>query len=436
MSEAVERGRDPNQLLRHRTRLPRLRLPHRRCSTPPSGVRPATRGSTSTTTTSAPKPRSRRAVRLSGPGTSGASRSCCRSPAGGPQTGSRQFAGQTPLIRAERLGAELGLRNLYVKDDSTNRPSLSYKDRVVGMAVARAARAGRDEIGCVSTGNVGTATASLGAKAGAHALHLLPGQPGAGKARGVPRARCPGLPARRQLRRGQPGLSRAGRSDRDRSSPTSACGRSTPRARRRSPSRWSRSSAGTPPTTSSCRPPAAPSPRASTRGCSSWRRVGLAETAATKLNIGQPTGCSPIATAIVEGRRRSCRRRRRRWRTRWRSAPPATAPLVVDAVRSRGGSAAPCPTARSSPRSTLLAATEGVLTEPAGGTTIAATMRLAQRGEIGPDDTVVVVISGNGLKTLSGAAGQALAGRRPLRRRRRWRKSCVDFREGGVTSRA
>ncbi len=62
-----------------------------------------------------------------------------------------QFSGQTPLIRAERLGAELGLRNLYLKDDSTNRPSLSYKDRVVAIAVARALEPGATEIGCVST---------------------------------------------------------------------------------------------------------------------------------------------------------------------------------------------------------------------------------------------------------------------------------------------
>ena len=53
------------------------------------------------------------------------------------QTEVGAFAGKTPLIHAERLGAELGLSNLYIKDDSTNRPSLSYKDRVVGMAVAR-----------------------------------------------------------------------------------------------------------------------------------------------------------------------------------------------------------------------------------------------------------------------------------------------------------
>jgi threonine synthase len=48
-----------------------------------------------------------------------------------------QHSGYTPLIRADRLGAELGLSNLYLKDDSSNRPSLSYKDRVVSMSVAR-----------------------------------------------------------------------------------------------------------------------------------------------------------------------------------------------------------------------------------------------------------------------------------------------------------
>ncbi len=77
-----------------------------------------------------------------------------------------QFSGMSPLIPAERLGRELGLKNLYVKDDSTSRPSLSYKDRVVSTAIARLLELGDEEVGCVSTGNVGTAVASLAAKAG------------------------------------------------------------------------------------------------------------------------------------------------------------------------------------------------------------------------------------------------------------------------------
>src|ERR1700691_1231058 len=85
-----------------------------------------------------------------------------------------QHSGYTPLIRADRLGAELGLSNLYLKDDSSNRPSLSYKDRVVSMSVARLLERGKTEIGCVSTGNVGTAVASLAAKAGVDAFIFYP----------------------------------------------------------------------------------------------------------------------------------------------------------------------------------------------------------------------------------------------------------------------
>ena len=80
-----------------------------------------------------------------------------------------QFSDYTPLIRADRLGAELGLSNLYLKDDSTSRPSLSYKDRVVSMSVARLLARGKGQIGSVSTGNVGTAVASPAAKAGVDA---------------------------------------------------------------------------------------------------------------------------------------------------------------------------------------------------------------------------------------------------------------------------
>ena len=73
-----------------------------------------------------------------------------------------QISGMTPLIPANRLGERLGLRKLYLKDDSTQRPSLSYKDRVVSSAIARALELGKTEIGCVSTGNVGTAEHVIG----------------------------------------------------------------------------------------------------------------------------------------------------------------------------------------------------------------------------------------------------------------------------------
>ena len=108
-----------------------------------------------------------------------------------------QFAGKTPLIHAERLGAELGLSNLYLKDDSTNRPSLSYKDRVVGVAIARLLELGKDEVGCVSTGNVGTAVASLAAQAGARPYIFYPGNMEKGKAKA-----CRAIALRSALRSG------------------------------------------------------------------------------------------------------------------------------------------------------------------------------------------------------------------------------------------
>ncbi|MGH2628830.1 MAG: threonine synthase, partial [Anaerolineales bacterium] len=76
---------------------------------------------------------------------------------GEPATG--VASGFTPLLRADRLGAALGLRELYVKDDSVNHPSLSYKDRVVSVAATRAVELGFTVLGCASTGNLANSVA-------------------------------------------------------------------------------------------------------------------------------------------------------------------------------------------------------------------------------------------------------------------------------------
>lgn len=85
-----------------------------------------------------------------------------------------QYAGYTPLLKAERLGAELGIANLFIKDESTARPSFSYKDRVCAMSVARLLELGHNELGCVSTGNVGSSIASQCAAAGVDAFVCYP----------------------------------------------------------------------------------------------------------------------------------------------------------------------------------------------------------------------------------------------------------------------
>ncbi|RNJ75518.1 MAG: threonine synthase [Nitrosopumilus sp. D6] len=74
-------------------------------------------------------------------------------------------AGMTPLIRAEKLGETLGLKNLYIKNDSVN-PTFSFKDRPAGVAVSKAKEFGLSAVGCASTGNLASATAAHAAKGG------------------------------------------------------------------------------------------------------------------------------------------------------------------------------------------------------------------------------------------------------------------------------
>jgi threonine synthase len=310
------------------------------------------------------------------------------------------FAGQTPLIRADRLGAELGLGNLYVKDDSTNRPSLSYKDRVVSMAVARALELGCTEIGCVSTGNVGTATASMGAKAGLKPYIFYPANLERAKARG-----CRALGA--EVCQVDGNYDQANKACRELAEATGmqfanitlrpfyAEGAKTLAYEVVEQLGWD--------SPDHIVMPVAGGTLSSRvhKGLNELEEVGLAETAATKLHIGQPAGCSPVATAISEDAEEIVPQVPETLAQSLAIGAPGDGPLVVDAVRSRGGAAAAIPDGEIISAMELLAATEGVLTEPAGGTTLAATMKLAQQGAISPDDTIVVVISGNGLKTLS-----------------------------------
>jgi threonine synthase len=308
-------------------------------------------------------------------------------------------SGRTPLIHADRLGAELGLRRLYLKDDSTARPSLSYKDRVVSMAIARLLELGKGEIGCVSTGNVGTSVASLSSKAGVTAYVFYPSNLERGKARA-----CRALGAAViQLDGNYDEANRACRELALTSGmqfanitlrPFYAEGAKTvayevvEQLGWRSPDHFVIPAAGG---TLSSRVH---------KGLTELEKVGLAETAETKISVAQPEGCGPIAGAILDGSGEIEPQAPHTAAHSLAIGAPGDGALVVDAVMSRGGSAATASDGEIFEAIDLLGATEGLLTEPAGGTTIAATMKLAAEGKLAPDDTVVAVISGNGYKTL------------------------------------
>ncbi len=310
-----------------------------------------------------------------------------------------RFAGYTPLVHADRLGAELGLHRLYIKDDSSNRPSFSYKDRVVSMSVARLLELGRGEIGCVSTGNVGTAVAAFAAKAGVRPYVFYPNRLEPTKARV-----CRALGADVfQLDGNYDEANRACRALAEASGlefanitlrPFYAEGAKTmayeivEQLQWRSPAHIVTAAAGG---TLSSR---------IHKGLVELQHLGLAETDATRIHIAQPSGCNPIASAILAED------------AEIRPVTPETAAhslaigapgdgyLVIDAVRKRGGTGGFASDPEIFAGIDLLARTEGILTEPAGGTTIAVLRKLAEAGRFDPDEVVVAVITGNGLKTL------------------------------------
>jgi threonine synthase len=310
-----------------------------------------------------------------------------------------RYTGYTPLIHADRLGAELGLSNLYLKDDSTSRPSLSYKDRVVSMSVARLLELGREEIGCVSTGNVGTAVASLAAKAGVTAYVVYPNRLEDMKARA-----CAALGAK--VCQVQGNYDEANRRCRELALATGlefanitlrpfyAEGAKTEafeiveQLGWRSPDHIVTAAAGG---TLSSR---------IHKGLSELQLLGLAETDATRIHIAQPSGCNPIASAILAEEAEIHAVTPETAAHSLAIGAPGDGYLVIDAVRSRGGTGGFASDPEIFAGIDLLACTEGILTEPAGGTTIAVLEKLAREGRFAPDETVVAVITGNGLKTL------------------------------------
>jgi threonine synthase len=310
-----------------------------------------------------------------------------------------RYAGYTPLIHADRLGAELGLSNLYLKDDSTSRPSLSYKDRVVSMSVARLLELGRNEIGCVSTGNVGTAVASLAAKAGADAYVFYPNRLEDTKARA-----CAALGAKVCQVEGN--YDEANRRCREVAAATgmefanitlrpfyaegakTAAFEIVEQLGWQSPDHIVTAAAGG---TLSSR---------LHKGLGELQTLGLAETDPTRIHIAQPSGCNPIATAILAEEAEIHAVTPETAAHSLAIGAPGDGYLVIDAVRKRGGTGGFASDPEIFAGIDLLAATEGLLTEPAGGTTIAVLEKLAREGRIGADDTVVAIVTGNGLKTL------------------------------------
>jgi threonine synthase len=316
---------------------------------------------------------------------------------GEPLTG--LHSGFTPLVRARRLGERLGIRELYVKDDSVNHPTCSYKDRVVSVAATRAVELGFTVFACASTGNLANSVAAHAARLGLSCSVFIPDNLETGKVTGSAVYR-PRIIAVRgnyddvnrlctQVAIATTGASR-----------TSTCAPTTPRARRPAASRSPSSSAGGSRGTSCPRSPAARSCRGSLKGFVELVETGLVAGDLPAIHAAQAAGCAPVVRALQQGLEFPEPVKPDTLAKSIAIGNPADGFQVVRSVRSTGGAGAMVTEDEIIEGIQLLAETEGIFTEPAGGVTVASTRQLVERGAIGADEgPVVICVTGNGYKT-------------------------------------
>jgi len=312
-------------------------------------------------------------------------------------------AGCTPLVRADRLAERLGLGELWVKNDAAN-PTHSFKDRVVAVATARARELGFDTLACASTGNLANAVAAAGAAYGMESYVFIPADLEEQKilATGIYGTRlvavrgsyddvnrlCTELSADRPWAFVNVNLR-----------PYYAEGSKTLAYETVEQLGWRT-------------PDRVVVPIASgslftkiARGFEEWLELGLAEGEIPTFNGAQATGCSPVAQAFEAGHE-VCRPVRPDTIAKSLAiGNPADGPYAIELARSTGGAVDAVTDDEIRAGVRLLAETTGIFTETAGGVTTAVLAKLAQRGDIGADERVVLYITGDGLKTIDIARG-------------------------------
>jgi threonine synthase len=134
--------------------------------------------------------------------------------------------------------------------------------------------------------------------------------------------------------------------------------------------------------------------------------LGLVEDEGARIHAAQAEGCNPVVRAIEEGKDDFVPQKPRTLAKSIAIGNPADGPYAIRVVRESGGFGASATDAEILEAIELLARTEGIFTEPAGGTTLAATIKLVESGRIPRDESICVSITGNGLKTVEAQAGR------------------------------
>jgi threonine synthase len=325
---------------------------------------------------------------------------------GTPLTG--HHSGWTPLKRARNLEKVLGVRELYIKDDSANYPTWSYKERVVSVAIAKAVELGYDTVGCASTGNLANSVSAHAAQAGLKAFVMIPHDLERGKVLGS----LIFGPTLVRLQGNYDAVNRLCSEIADKHGwaivnvnlrPFYTEGAKTLGYEIAEQLGWKLPAHTICPTAGGTVLPKIH------KAYKELVDLGLVEKSPARIYSAQPAGCDPVVKAIKAGTDQIRPQKPNTLAKSLAIGDPADGAYVAQAVFESGGAGESATDEEIVDAISLLARTEGIWTEPAGGTTLAAAIKLIKSEKIPKDETIVVCITGNGLKTV-----EAVADRLPL----------------------
>ena len=315
---------------------------------------------------------------------------------GEPRTGFN--SGFTPLVRCTRLAERLGVEELYIKDDSVNHPTLSYKDRVVSVAATRAQELGFKVLACASTGNLANSVSAHAARLGMECCVFIPDNLEPGKVAGSAIFN----PTILAIAGNYDDVNRLCTQVADRFGwgfvninlrSYYAEGAKTLAFEVAEQLGWRYPKHLVSPVAGGTLLPRI------LRGFRELREVGLVDGELPKIHAAQAAGCAPVVNALHAGLDVPELVRPNTIAKSIAIGNPADGHQVLESVRSTGGSGAAVPDEAIIDAIQLLAETEGIFTEPAGGATLGGAIDLIARGVIPRDESIVVCVTGNGYKT-------------------------------------
>ncbi|MEV6206130.1 threonine synthase [Kitasatospora sp. NPDC051914] len=306
--------------------------------------------------------------------------------------------GWTRLVRADNLARELGMRELWIKDDSGN-PTHSFKDRVVAVALAAARELGFSVLACPSTGNLANAVAAAAARAGIRSVVLVPAD--LEQAKIVTTAVYGGTLL--AVRGDYDDVNRlaselSGEEDwafvNVNVRPYYAEGSKTLGYEIAEQLGWRLPEQVVVPVASGSQLTKVD------KAFGELSRLGLVEERPVRVFGAQAGGCAPVATAFKEGRDAIRPVRPRTIAKSLAIGSPADGPYALDVCRRTGGAVEDVTDDEIRDAIRLLGRAEGVFAETAGGVTLATLRKLLREGLLDPDATTVLLNTGDGLKTL------------------------------------